>query len=159
MDGEVIVLGADKKKAVFMLLAASAFVAVGIFMIIRGEDVMVGWMCALFFGLGIPVSIYMLTPGAGELRIDRNGIQMRAIFRPWKLSWSDVNGFYVGHVKTGYSSTKMIGIEYSSSYQKLRIGRQLASAVTGMQGALPNNFNRPAEEVCELLNRAKKQWG
>lgn len=159
MDGEVIVLRVDKKKAVVMLLASSAFVAAGISMIIRNEDVMVAWICALFFGLGVPVSIYMLMPGAGELRIDRNGIQMRAMFRPWKLSWSDINGFYVGRIRAGYASTKMIGIEYSDSYQKLRIGRQLANAMTGMQGALPNNFKCSAEEVCEVLNRAKKEWG
>lgn len=158
MEDEVVVLGANKKKAVFLLLASLAFVAGGIYILMRNPDATGAWICIAFFGLGIPLSIYMLSPGAGELRIDRNGIEMKTLFKPMKLSWSDVNGFYVGRIQTGYRSTKMIGIEYSDSYKKLRLGRQFAAALTGMEGGLPNNFNRPAEQVCELLNRAKKQW-
>lgn len=159
MDDEVIVLSASKKKAVLLLLGALAFVAGGIFVIMTGENVAMGWMCTLFFGLGIPVSIYMLTPGAGELRIDREGIEMKGLFKPMKLAWNDVNGFCVDYVRAGLSRTKVIAIEYSESYKKLRIDRQMVAAMTGMQGALPNNFSRSAEEVCELLNRAKKEWG
>jgi hypothetical protein len=158
MDDEVVVLGANKRKAVFLLLASLVFVAAGISMVVSNPHAAIAWICIAFFGLGIPLSIYMLTPGAGELRIDRNGIEMKTLFKPMKLSWSDVNGFYVGRIRTGYTSTKMIGIEYSNSYQKLRAGRQLSAALTGMQGGIPNNFNRPAEQICELLNRAKKQW-
>jgi hypothetical protein len=159
MESDVIVLGASKRKAIFILLASSAFVAGGISMLASGGDAVAGWGCTLFFGLGIPMSIYMLTPGAGELRIGRDGVEMKTLFRPVKLAWGDVSGFYVDSIRTGLSSTKMIAIEYSPSYRKLRMGRQVSAAMTGMQGALPNNFNRPAEEVCELLNRAKKEWG
>jgi hypothetical protein len=159
MDSEVIVLGANKRKAVWMLLASLAFVAAGVSMIVRGEQLVVAWLCTLFFGLGIPFSIYMLTPGASEMRIDRHGIEVKTLFKPTKIAWSDVNGFYVDYIRTGLSRTKMIAIEYSPSYQKHRAGRQVAEAMTGMQGGLPNHFNRPAEEVCALLNRAKKEWG
>jgi hypothetical protein len=31
--------------------------------------------------------------------------------------------------------------------KKLRVGRQFSAALAGMQGALPNNFNRSAEQV------------
>lgn len=159
MDGDVIVLTANKKKAVRLLLLSTAFVALSIFLVLHGENAWMGWMCAVFFGLGIPVSIYMLKPGAGELRIDRNGIEMKTMRKPMTLHWSEVNRFYVGYVRTGLSRTKMIGIEFSDSYDKFHAGRQFASGLTGMQGALPNHFSRSAEEVCELLNRAKKEWG
>jgi hypothetical protein len=158
MDDEVVVLGASKRRAIFLLLASMAFVAGGIFIVVGDPHATGAWLCIAFFGLGIPMSIYMLTPGAGELRIDRHGIEMKTLFKPMKLAWSDVNSFYVGYIRTGVSRTKMIGIEYSDSYKKLRIGREFSAALTGMQGALPNSFNRPAEQVCELLNRAKQQW-
>jgi hypothetical protein len=158
MEDEVVVLGANKKKAAFLLLASTAFVAAGIAIVVNDPHATAGWACIALFGLGIPLSIYKLTPGAGELRIDRNGIEMQTLFKPMKLGWTDVNGFYVGRVQTGYRSTKMIGIEYSDSYKKLRLGRQFSAALTGMEGGLPNNFDRTAEQVCELLNRAKKQW-
>lgn len=158
MEDEVVVLGANKRKAAFLLLASMAFVAAGIAIVVKDPHAKGAWACIALFGLGIPLSIYMLTPGAGELRIDRNGFEVKTLFKPTKLGWNDVNGFYVGRIQTGYRSTKMIGIEYSDSYKKLRLGRQLSAAITGMQGGLPNNFDRPAEQVCELLNRAKKQW-
>jgi hypothetical protein len=159
MDNDVIVVGANRKKAVFLLFAALAFVAMGVAMIVNGEHVLAGWACALFFGLGIPLSIYRLTPGAGELKIDRQGIEIKTLFKPMTLAWADVNAFYVGSVTTGSSNTKMIGIEYSPSYTKLAIGRRISASLTGMQGAIPNSFNRSAEEVCALLNHAKQEWG
>jgi hypothetical protein len=101
----------------------------------------------------------MLTPNAVRLQIDKNGVEMKTFFKPMKLGWGDVNRFYVSHMRTGLAKTKLIGIEFSESYRKHRAGRQFASALTGMEGGLPDHFNRPAEEVCELLNESKRRWG
>ena len=157
MDDEVIVLTGNKKQAVLLLLGSAAFVAIGIALVATGNKM--GWLCIIFFSLGILTSIFMLTPNATRLQIDKNGIEMKTFFKPVKIEWSDVNGFYVDHIRTGYSKTKVIGIEYSESYKKLRAGRQISSALTGMEGALPNHFNRPAEEICEILNKSKQKWG
>jgi hypothetical protein len=157
MDDEVIVLTGDKSKAFLLLLVSVAFVAICSFLVAQGKAM--GWVGIIFFGLGILTSIYMLTPNATRLQIDKNGIEMKTLFKPMKLEWGDVNGFYVAHMNTGYATTKMIGIEFSESYKKHRAGRQFASAFTGAEGALPNNFNLSAEEVCELLNKSKQRWG
>jgi hypothetical protein len=158
VDSDAIVLGANKKMAMAMLLGSAAGFAGGITMISQGEHV-AGWGVVLFCGWCVTASAYMLLPGAGELRADRSGIQVSALFRRQKLAWSDVNCFYVSRVKTRLSSIKVIGIEYSSAYQKLRIKGQVPNTVNVMQGSIPNNFNRSTEEVCELLNRAKREWG
>ena len=157
MNDEVIVLTGNKSKAVLLLLISAAFVAISIISIVKGKDM--GWGGLIFFGLGVLTSIYMLTPNAIRLEINRNGIEMKTLFKPMKLEWSDVNGFYVAHLRTGFSKTKIIGIEFSESYKKLRAGRQLSSALTGMEGGLPNHFNCSAEELCELLNKSKQKWG
>jgi hypothetical protein len=157
VDDEVIVLTGSKKKAVLLLLGSAAFVAIGVWMVAKGEAM--GWGAIIFFGLGLLASLYMLTPNAVRLRIDRSGVEMKTLFKPMRLGWGDVNGFYVEHIRTGYSKTKVIAIAFSESYRKQRAGRQVASALTGVEGALPNHFNRPAEEICELLNAAKRKWG
>jgi hypothetical protein len=118
---------------------------------------MFGWVGVIFFGMGLLVSIYMLTPGAIRLQIDKNGIEMKTLFKPMKLAWSDVNGFYVAKMKTGFAGTKMIGIEFSESYENLRAAR-FSSSLTGAEGGLPNHFNLSAEEICELLNKSKQRW-
>ena len=78
--------------------------------------------------------------------------------KPMKLSWSDVDEFYVGYIRSGLSRTKMIGIRYSKSYNPQKTGRKISESLTGMEGALPNHFNRSAEEICEVLNRYKHQY-
>ena len=157
MNDEVIVLTGNRSKAVLVLLGSAAFVAIGVAMVANGKAM--GWGAIIFFGLGLLTGIYMLTPNANRLQIDKNGIEMKTLFKPMKLEWSDVDSFYVTKIRTGFASTKMIGINFSESYKKLRAGREFSSALTGMEGALPNNFNRSAEEVCELLNQAKQKWG
>lgn len=157
MNDEVIVLTGNKTKAVLLLLGSAAFVAICAVMVANGKQM--GWGGMIFFGLGVLLSIYMLTPNAFRLQIDQNGIEMKTLFKPMKLAWSDVNGFYVGHIKSGLANTKMIGIEFSESYKKLHAGHQFSSGLTGMEGALPNHFNRSAEEICELLNQSKQKWG
>lgn len=157
MNDEVIVLTRDKSKAVTMMLGSAAFVFIGALSAAKGEEM--GWWVVGFFGLCFLASLYMLMPSSGQLRIDKNGIEMKTPFRPMKLGWGDVNGFYVAHMKTGLATTKLIGIAYSESYRKKRVGRQFASALTGMEGGLPNYSNRPVEEVCALLNESKRRWG
>lgn len=156
MNDEAIVLTGNKKQAVLLLLASLALVAVSVVSVLNGK--MFGWAGIVFFGLGIPFAIYMLTPNAIRMQIDKNGIEMKTLFKPMKLAWSDVNGFYVAQARTGLSRTKMIGIEFSESYKNIRAAR-VSSALIGAEGGLPNQFNRSPEEICELLNEAKQRWG
>lgn len=139
------------------MLGAAAFVLIGALSVAKGEAM--GWWAVGFFGICFLASLYMLIPNAGRLKIDKNGVEMKTPFKPMKLAWGDVNRFYVAHMRTGYSKTSLIGIEFSESYRKKRAGRQISSALTGMEGALPNHFDRPAEEVCALLNESKRRWG
>ena len=157
MDDEVIVLTGNKPKAVLLLLGSAAFVVGGAISIANGKDM--GWWAVGFFGLCFIVSLFMLTPNAVRLQIDKNGVEMKTFFKPMKLAWGDVNGFYVARMRTGLSTTKLIGINFSEAYRRHRAGRQFASAFTGMEGGLPDHFNRPAEEVCKLLNESKRRWG
>lgn len=153
VDSEIIVVSLSRLKAALLFLVSAAFVAIGIFMIGRGN--LLGWAVAVFFVLGIPLSLYMLVPGAMELRIDRHGIQMKTLFRPFTIAWKDIDGFYV----TRISNATMIGISYAASYDRMRLGRGIAAGLTGVEGALPNNFNMSAEDMCTLLNESKSRWG
>lgn len=100
----------------------------------------------------------MLIPGTIRLKVDRSGIEMKTPSKPMTLAWSDVDEFYVGHVQAGLSRTKMIGIKFSESYGK-QAARNFSAGLSGMEGALPNHFNKSAEEICEVLNSYKQKWG
>lgn len=149
---ELIIPG-SRKKAVSLLFIAAALVAVGIFLIVIGEAW--GWLMAGFFGLGIPVAIWMLRPNNSYLKLDHSGLEMKAFFNPRQIKWTDVEDFYVATIY----GNKMIGIRYSSSYGKMAIGRKVASVISGVEGALPNHFQSPPEEICEILNRWRRKFG
>ena len=156
MNDEVVVLAGSKQKAVLFLMGSLAFVGLGVLGVLNGK--MFGWAAIIFFGLGVVLSIYMLMPGTVQMQIDKDGIEMKTPFKPMKIAWSDVNGFYVAELRTGLSKTKMIGIEFSESYKNIRAAR-VSSSVTGAEGVLPNDFKLSAEEMCELLNKYKQRWG
>ena len=153
MGTDELTIPGSRKKAVLLLFISVALVAVGIFLIVKGE--VWGWLMAGFFGLGIPAAIWMLLPNHSYLRLDHDGLEMKAFFKPMQLKWTDVEDF---HVATLYGN-KMIGIRYSSSYGKMEIGRKLASAISGVEGAIPNHFKSSPEEICETLNRWRQKFG
>lgn len=157
MRDEVIVVAGNRKKAALLSLGALAFVAGGAAMVDGGAKY--GWAVLIFFGLCLLVSLYMLTPNAIRLTIDKHGIEMKTLFKPMKLAWSDIDGFYVASINTGSATTKMIGITYSPAYGQHRATRQFAAKLTGMEGGLPDHFSKSPEELCVLLNDAKQRWG
>jgi len=135
-------------------LGSSAFVLLLLFI---GKGELWTYLGVAFFGLGIVFSIYMLLPGTIRLKVDSSGVEMKTLFKPVKLAWSDVDHFSVQRVPSA-PLTKMIGIKYSDSYRKHEAGRKFAASFTGAEGALPDHFNRPAEEICAILNDYKQKY-
>jgi hypothetical protein len=138
----------SKSRAVGLLFIGIGFVAAGAFIALKGDPW--GWVCSAFFGLSIPVAILQLVKGS-RLQLDDEGFEVDLGTKPWRLSWSDVESFYVGRIY----GNKMIGINFSPSYKAMQAGRKIASAVSGMEGAISSQFKLPAEKVCELLNQWK----
>ncbi len=153
MNDDVLIFEGSRKKATLALFLSIGFVVLGLFMISEGK--WFGWLTVGFFGLGIPASLFMLGPNGIFLKLDKSGIEMRTAFKPTKLKWADVESFYVGKIY----NNKMIGISYSSSFKKMETGRNVASVLSGMEGALPNSFKNSPEEICEKLNLWKKRFG
>jgi hypothetical protein len=157
MLDEPVVVTASKRKALLLFLGSGAFVAIGAFLIVKGEST--AWFVVAFFGLCLAISVVLLLPGSTKLTIDRDGIHMTNMFRLTHIQWCDVDSFYVGSIRTGMSSTKMIGIRYSAAYQGQNAGRKVASALSGMEGAIPDQYQTSADDLCELLNHARQRFG
>jgi hypothetical protein len=149
-DDELVIPG-SRRKAVLLLLIALGLVSGGVFLILHGEPF--GWVVGGFFALGIPVSLFMLRPKSSYLKLDRDGVEIARPFKPFRLKWTDVEGFYIVKMY----GLKFIGIHYTSSYDK-ETARKLAAAISGgIEGALPNHFRGSPEEICEKLNRWRRR--
>jgi hypothetical protein len=136
---------ASRKKAVLLFLGCAAFVAIGVLAV--GEKPWLGWACILFFGLGLLVSLLMMLPGSTYLKLDERGFEMSSLYRRHRLRWDEVDGFGLAAV----ADQRMIAIAYNDAYRQQAAARRLSSAMTGLEGAIPNHYEAPIEEIIEAL--------
>lgn len=147
------------KKTTMLLLfvVCLAFVAIGILMIRDGE--MMGWLCAGFFGLGIPVFLIQLYPKSSFLTVSAEGIEVCSLFRRHRLRWSDISQFGTYTIRQhGMSVTEMVGFNYSAEYQRASRTRAFSKALVGFEGGLPDTYGFRAEELAQILSDVHSEW-
>jgi hypothetical protein len=152
MEPQVIFRG-SVRKALIVLLISIGFVVLGAWA--TAERPILGWLCIGFFGLGIPASLLMMRPNSTYLKLDADGIDVVSMWRHHKLEWSDLDGFRMASIH----GARMIAIDYSSAYTKQKAGRALASALSGMEGAIADHYTVPLEQVLQALNDWKARHG
>lgn len=152
MEHELI-FRASRKKAAFLLLLSICLVVLGIF--VTTEKPILGWLSIGFFGLGIPASIFMMLTNSSYLKLDHEGFEIVAMSRKFKAKWTEVEVFETGEIY----GNKVISIVYSHQYNKQQTGRAIASALSGMEGAIADHYVVPIEEICRTMNTWKERFG
>jgi hypothetical protein len=143
----------SKKKAALLLLGSLGFVAIG--WSLRAEHPIVGWLSVLFFGLGIPAAIYMLFTQRLYLLLDQAGFEMGSPFKTVRVAWNEVDGFE----SVSISGARMISILYNERYKDQQMLRGAAHALTGVEGAVPNNYTASMDEVLASLREWHARYG
>lgn len=128
-----------------LLLACSAFVAGGIWIGITGD--WIGYLCAAFFALGIPVAAMQFIPGSAYLKLDQSGFTFCSMFRKTTIPWSAVESFFV---TTIYN--KMVVFNFVPSYDRSKLGRRICKGMANCEGGLPDTYGKKAEELADLMN-------
>ncbi len=146
-----MILYPKRRSAVFYLLIGIGFVVLGLWM--AESEGWIGYACAGFFALCIPVGVVQLLPSSTYLEIKPEGFTICSMFRKTSVQWDVVDEFFVVTMKqTGMTVHKMVGFNYVPSYDRSRIGRRVGKAIAKCEGALPDTFGMKAEELAELLN-------
>ncbi len=153
MKSDELIFHASRVKAVLLLLGSVAFVAMGWWM--KEQKPLIGWLCVVFFGLGIPAAFIMFLPGAMYLRLDREGLEMKSIGRKSRTLWKDVHSFNIGSIR----GAKMIAINYQPQYADQKLARVVVNAVSGMEGAIPNSYNVSLVNLERVLNEWLERFG
>ena len=135
----------------FILVAACA--VLGVFTAASGEKL--GWLLAVFFGLGLLVFPLQMLPGSTYLRLTKEGFEMSSLYRKRGYRWSDVSGFSVGQVSKG----KMVVFGLSEQFQSLQGLRRASKKITGYEAALPDNYGMRYEDLAALMNQYKEEAG
>ncbi|MDE3201575.1 MAG: hypothetical protein KGN79_11720 [Acidobacteriota bacterium] len=144
-----IVLHPRKRKVALYSLLCLAFTMAGAWQIARREDLIVGWLGVLFFGLCFAVFVLQLLPGAAYLRLNSDGFRFCSLFRRSSLIlWQDVSDFRVVPIPPSGHRMVVFDRQGAPSRKVRRINRHLVGASDG----LPDSYGLKPEELAALLN-------
>jgi hypothetical protein len=143
------------RKWGFLRLALGLLFTAGGLGMIRDEQGAAGWFCALFFGLCSLVFAVQLWPGGSYLRLSPDGFEVRLLLRRWPLvRWERVSEFRVAAVP-GAGRTVVYSPDPPARPGLAAVNRALVGETDG----LPDNFGRSPEELAQLLNEWRRNWG
>ena len=146
-----LTLRPKKGKAALMILVCLVFVVGGIFMGISGE--WIGFLCAAFFALGIPIGVIQLLPGSTYLTLTTEGLTFCNLFRETKIPWNVIDHFFVVELRTNGTKTySMVALNFVESYDGSGLGRDISKSLAQCDGALPDTYGKKPQELADLLN-------
>ena len=114
----------------------------------------------IFFGAGIVATFLNLMPNSCYLKLNESGFEFKGSFRKTFIKWDDVQKFYVTDpsAKMGIKSIKVVAFDFSNSYNKQELAREIARNIGGSEAALPDTYGKKPEELAELMNSWKKKF-
>ena len=150
------------RKNIALVAVSFAFVAMGVFQLLNGDNAFIVWADVLFFGLcGLFFVFLMLRERINHKPyyiITDECVIIDSGMKKWEVRFADVEEFYLINV----SSSKQIGIKYKKEveFQKMneassagRTIRKLNERIAGVQESLPaDGLNIKPQELCDLLN-------
>ena len=149
-------------KNIGLIAICFVFVAMGILMLLRGEQSFIAWTGILFFGGGGLFVLFLILRERISHKayyiITDESVSMDSGMKKREVRFADVEEFYLINV----SSSKQIGIKYKKEveFQKMndassagRTIRKLNESIAGVQESLPaDGLNIKPQELCDLLN-------
>ncbi len=147
----VLIFRPNKSSALWLLLGSSLFVAGGLW--IAQEQGWMGYVCAGFFALCIPIAIVQLLPGSTWLQLNQDGITFANLFRVSHFPWNVFDDFFVVSMSPiKLAAHKLVAFDFVPSYDRTQLLRRANSMIANCEGALPSTYGKSAEELVDILN-------
>ena len=149
-----VVLRPSRRKLIFLLLVAMAFVAIGV-IALREGDLGVGLSCTIFFGLCAVAFAIQLRSGSAYLRLTQQGFVVCSVFRASPIvGWHQVHDFRVESLPP--HGHKMV--VYDSDIPSSQGMRKLNRALVGASDGLPDTYGMKAAELADLMNTWRERY-
>jgi hypothetical protein len=147
---DVQVLYPGKIKWTLVTLTGLTFVAMGIFIIIKGEGLM-GWIISLFFGLVALTGCSQLVGKGSSLTLAIDGFEVMQFGKSRGfIGWAECSTFGVAQI----GSTTLV------VYDRLGDeGKMIASinqAIAGSSASLGDTYGKKAIDLAELMNAYRR---
>jgi hypothetical protein len=147
-----VTLSASRRKWLLMLLGSGAFTAAGIAMVLSSATAG-GWFGVIFFGLCTIVAVVMLLPGAGALRLDREGFEVTSLFRRHRSRWADATGFKSAQIPPSFIHL----VAYNDANLSGKSIAKLNVAIAGANAGLPDTYGFAAADLADLMIRWRER--
>jgi len=154
-----IVIRSSRMTSALMLLICTGFVAIGVWLILRGpaKDQIIAYLTMAFFGLGIPLFAWRLIR-PDELTLAPEGINWRSVLRTSAFRWDDVQDFRA-YAPSSRTVSKHVGFDFTASYRAQRGPLSDATRqLTGVDGSFGGGWELGAAALADLLNDARSRW-
>lgn len=139
-------------KTLLLLSVTLGFVVLGTMVGVSKGDVAV-IVGVVFFAVCALVFVVQLHPQASYLTLKSDGLVCCSLFRKFEVKWEEVQGFTARPI----GRINMVLFDYSPGYDRQLKGRQVAKAIAGYEGALPDTYGFKASELAGILNQLRDQ--
>lgn len=137
-------------KLLFAFAASLVFAAVCLAM--SSDEPLVGYVGAVFFGLGAIVFAVNLHPNAHFLELTEKGFTTCSMFRREFTRWEDVREFYPLRIRL----ISMVGINLAEHFHRRSGAGRMSKALNGVDGAL-DTYGMSAYDLAAILNSLLKR--
>ncbi len=160
LDRAPIVLAGSRKRAVFLFAACAAFIALGLFAVLRGEEdvLAVAAPTALLFGLGMALACAQIARPS-VMTIAADGVEVRALFRTSRIAWDEVDAFFVHRIRAAGPAAQMPDVA-AFKWREGAVqagGRSGLFRVKGCDGTFGAGWPLSAPALTGLLNAARER--
>lgn len=147
----------SSRKGIRLIALCLPFVIIGFWMISKEQigtfDYIMGWLCVSFFGLGIPLGIFVLFDKRPQIIINENGILDRTL-KQGEIKWEQIIETYPIDIH----NQKFISIVVDETFEFKKKQYKWAEKLNEFIGAQKLNLNLSQIkideiELSELLNK------
>lgn len=149
-----IEIKSSRGKYFALLIGSIGFVAGGVFILFIGGPKLIGWASIIFFGAGIPLSIWQIVDSRPRLKIDDTGIMDRTL-GVGIISWQDIEGAYIKSIQN--NNFICLNLNNNDKYlRKITSVRKAMISANEKLGFTPISLNLSgvdcnANEILELI--------
>lgn len=126
-----------------LVAVCGGFTVIGVAMIRDGHPS--GWWVAGGFGVGLGIAVVQCLPFASSMRLDAEGMTIRALYRSRTYRWSEIEGF--GTAWVGPSRRVVYNLVLEPGARPTASRRLM-----GMDAMLPESYGLSPEALSDLLN-------
>jgi len=142
-----VTLHPSRGKWLLIFVVCALFGTIGVGMIVDAAPM--GWFVLIVFASGVVIAAVMLVPGAGSLKLDRDGFVVTSLFRRHAWRWNDVSDFVPEAI-----APAMRKVMYDDVNAAGRTAAKLSVAIAGRNSGLPDTYGLAAAELAHVMT----QW-